>query len=148
MAVNSNSYTSQYGTRAELDGQKLTVLALPIISATVNTNAIDLEAASPYPSYENVDFVGVFQAANANSGNNATLTVIMQHSATNVSANFVNVPGQAAQTINSVNAFYPATTLTFGVANQLLQFVRLQVAQGAGGVNSANNANVTFQLGF
>lgn len=148
MAVNSNSYASQYPVRSQLDGQKLTTIALPIISQTINTNAIDLEAANPYPALENVDFVGVFGAANANSGNAAQINVIMQHSATNVSANFVNVPGLGVQSINSVNALYPATTLTFPVGNGLLQFVRLQVAQAAGGANSANAANVTFQLGF
>lgn len=147
------SFQSQVSARSQIDALKSTTIALPIISATVNTNAIDTEVIASatsggFPALEEVSFLASTQSANANSGNSATLTVQLQHSATNVSANFVNVPGTGAITINSVNALYPATNLNLATPDTLLQFVRLQVAQGAGGANSANAANITFSLAF
>ena len=148
MAINSSSYGSQYPTRSQVDASKATSIALPIISGTINTNAIDLEAAGPFPSTETISFIATIPAANANSGNAAVLSFQLQHSATNVSANFVNVPGTGPLNINSVNAFYPTTNLNFGAPDNLLQFVRLQGQQTAGGANSANAVNVTFELAF
>lgn len=147
--ANTNPYASQYPVRAQVDGQKSTTLALPIAGATANTNAIDLEAASPFPSMEQVSFLGTTTAANANAGNSTNINVMLQHSATNVSANFVNVPGIGVQSITSNSAAtYPATTLKIPTPDNLLQFVRLQVVQEAAGANSANAANVTFALAF
>ena len=148
------AFSSQVTARVQLDGLKQTTIALPIISGTVNTNAIDTEVANVsassggFPSLEEVSFIATTQSATANSGNSAVLSFQLQHSAVNISANFVNVPGTGAININSVNALYPATALNLATPDTLLQFVRLQIQQTAGGSNSANAANVTFALGF
>lgn len=143
------SFQSQYSPRAILDGQKQTTTALPIVGATVNTNAIDLEMVNTFPALDQVNFLAITGAATANSGNSAVLSVQLQHSATNVSANFVNVPGTSAVNIASSGALYPATTVALPFpSNGVLEFVRLQVVQSAGGSNAANAANVTFALAF
>ena len=148
MAFQSQSYP-----QSQLDGLKQTTIALPIIGATVNTNAIDTEViggttAGSFPSLEEVNLLAITQSANANNGNSAVISIQLQHSATNVSANFVNVPGTGPINIASNGALYPATTQDVPHAANLLQFVRLQVQQTAGGANSANAANITFALGF
>ena len=147
------AFQSQVTARVQIDALKTTTIALPIIGATVNTNAIDTEVVAStvsggFPALEEVSFLASTTSANANSGNSAVLSVQLQHSATNVSANFVNVPGTGPININSVNALYPATNINLATPDTLLQFVRLQVQQTAGGANSANAANITFSLGF
>lgn len=142
------AFQSQETQRRQLDAQKLTTIALPIISATVNTNAIDFECANVFPAQEEVSLLASTQSATANSGNAAVISVQLQHSATNVSANFVNVPGTGPVNIASNGAVYPATNINLAAPDSLLQFVRLQVIQGAGGANSANAANITFALAF
>ena len=140
---------SQESPRRQLDATKQVVLALPIISNTSNTNIIDLECAKTFNSLEQVNFVAFTGSATANSGNAATLSCIMQHCADTNTANFANVTGQAAQSVASNGALYPATNIEFAVPpTALLRYVRLQVAQGAGGSNAANTANVTFALAF
>jgi hypothetical protein len=134
------SFQSQESPRRQLDATKLVTMALPIISNTSNTNIIDLEMVNTFPALEQVNFVASTQTANANSGNAAAINLIMQHSADTNTANFVNVPGLALTSI--------ATNVTIPVGPGLLRYVRLQVAQGAGGSNSANAANVTFALQF
>ena len=147
------AFQSQESQRRQLDGQKQTTIALPIIGATVNTNAIDTEiiggtTAGSFPALEEVSIVAFTQSANANNGNAAVLSVQLQHSATNVSANFVNVPGTGPVNINSNGAVYPATNINLAYPDTMLQFVRLQIQQTAGGANSANAANITFGLGL
>ena len=109
------SLKSQEAPRRQVDALKSVVLALPIISQTVNTNIIDLEEVNPSCSLEQVNFIGSTQAANANSGNAAAINVIMQHCADTNSANFANVPGTALQSIASNGATYPATNFVFAV---------------------------------
>lgn len=143
------SFQSQSPQRSQLDALKQTTIALPIISATANTNAIDLECVNTFPAIEQVSFLANMQTANANSGNAAVISLQIQHSATNVSANFANIPGTGPINIASNGAVYPANTaINFPTPDGCLQFVRLQIIQGAGGANSANAANITFQLGF
>jgi hypothetical protein len=141
---------SQESPRRQLDAQKSVTLALPIISATANTNIIDLEVVKPFASLDQVNFVAFTDAATANNGNAAAINCIMQHSAEPANtANMVNVPGQALTSIASNGATYPATNIVFAVPpTALLRYVRLQIAQGAGGSNAANTANVTFALAF
>jgi len=141
-------YSSQYSSRVQLDGQKSTTMALPIISNTSNTNAIDLEAANPFPSSEQITLIAATGLANANSGNAAVLSFQLQHSNTNVSANFTNVSGTGPVNIASNGANYPATNTYLATPDVLYRYVRLQVTQSAGGANSANAANITFALGF
>jgi hypothetical protein len=143
------SFQSQEAPRRQIDASKSVTLALPIISATANTNIIDLEVVSPTNSLEQVNFVASTTAATANSGNAAAINVIMQHCADTNSANFANVAGTALQSIASNGATYPATNLVFAVPpTGMLRYVRLQVAQAAGGSNAANASNITFSLAF
>ena len=147
------AFTSQLSQRSQLDGLKQTTIALPVGGATINTNAIDTEvigtaASGSFPSLEEVSFLASTQSANANSGNAAVISVQLQHSATNVSANFVNVPGSGPQNIASNGALYPATNINVAIQDALLQFVRLQVSQTAGGSATTNAANITFSLGM
>ena len=143
------SFQSQESPRRQLDAAKSVILALPIISATANTNIIDLECANTFNSLEQVNFVAFVGAATANSGNAATINCIMQHCADTNSANFANVTGQVLTAVASNGAAYPNTNIVFAVPpTALLRYVRLQIAQGAGGSNAANTANVTFALAF
>ena len=143
------SFQSQEAPRRQIDASKSVTLALPIISATANTNIIDLEVVTPTNSLEQVNFVASTTAATANSGNAAAINVIMQHCADTNSANFANVAGTALQSIASNGALYPATNLVFAVPpTGMLRYVRLQVAQAAGGSNAANASNITFSLAF
>jgi len=146
--ANTNPYSSQYNPRKQLDATKQATIALPLPGATANTNAVDLEAATPFPSLDLVDFLAIIGTANANNGNATNINVQLQHSAVNISANFVNLPGTAAISLASNGASYPGTTIALPVGTGLLQFVRLQVTQEAAGANSANAANVTFALSF
>lgn len=144
------SFVSQNSPRTQLDATKQSTVALPIISATVNTVPIDLEAVNTGPALDQVCLLGNFGAANANSGNAAVISLQLMHSDTNVGANFVNVPGTGPINIASNGATYPANSNiefakpSFGVK----RFVQVQLTQGAGGANSANAANFTFSLGF
>ncbi len=147
------AFQSQESQRRQLDGLKQTTIALPIAGATVNTNAIDTEVignatAGSFPALEEVSFIATTQSANANSGNAAVISVQLQHSNVNISANFVNVPGTGVVNIASNGALYPATNINLAYPDTLFQFVRLQVVQSAGGANSANAANITLALGF
>ena len=143
------SFKSQQVPRIQLDAQKQVTMAYPIISNTSNSNIIDLEMVNTFPALEKVNFVAFCAAANANSGNAAAVNIIMQHCADTNTANFVNVPGQALTSIASNGATYPATNIVFAIPpTGLLRYVRLQIAQGAGGSNAANTANVTFALAF
>jgi hypothetical protein len=143
------SFQSQEAPRRQIDASKSVTLALPIISATVNTNIIDLECVNTFPSLEQVNFVASTASATANSGNAAAINCIMQHCADTNTANFANVSGQALLSIASNAAVYPATNLVFAVPpTGLLRYVRLQVAQAAGGSNAANTSNITFSLAF
>jgi hypothetical protein len=142
------SFQSQESPRRQLDALKSVTMVLPIISNTSNTNIIDLECVNTFPALEQVSFIAATQSANANSGNAAALTFIMQHSADTNTANFANVPWLGATSIASNGAVYPATNTTIPVTAGLLRYVRLQVAQAAGGANSANAANITFALAF
>lgn len=147
--TNSNPYASQVANRVQVDAQKQTTIALPIAGATVNTNAIDTEMGSTFPALELVDLVAVIPAANANTNNFTNLTLQLQHSNVNISANFVNVPGTGPVYINSANAAtFPATTVVFPQGDGLLQYVRVGATLGANGVNSANASNFTFGLQF
>jgi hypothetical protein len=143
------AFQSQESPRRQLDALKQVTMVYPIISNTSNSNIIDLENVNPFPGLDQVNFVASFQQANANSGNAAAVNVIMQHSADSNSANMVNVPGTALQSIASNGAVYPATNIVFAVPpTALKRYVQIQVAQGAGGSNSANAANITFGLAF
>ena len=147
--TNSNPYASQVPNRIQVDAQKSTAIAMPIAGATVNTAAIDTEMGSTFPALELVDLVALVPAANANTNNFTNLTLQLQHSNVNTSANFVNVPGTGPVYINSANAAtFPATTVVFPQGDGLLQFVRVQATMGANGVNSANASNLVFQLQF
>jgi hypothetical protein len=147
--TNSAGYASQVANRVQVDAQKSVQAALPIAGSTINTAAIDTEMGGTFPALELVDFVAIIPAANANTNNFTALTVQLQHSATNVSANFVNIPGTGSVSVNSANAAtFPATTIILPQGDGTLQFVRLQVALGANGVNTANASNVTFQMQF
>ena len=141
---------SQESPRRQLDATKLVILALPIISATANTNIIDLEVVKPFASLDQVNFVAFTDAATSNSTNAAAINCIMQHSAEPANtANMVNVPGQALTSIATNSGTYPATNIVFAIPpTGLLRYVRLQIAQGAGGSNAANASNVTFGLAF
>ena len=142
------AFTSQESPRRQIDATKSVSIALPIISATTNTNIIDLEMVSTYPSLEKVAFIAQTGAATANSGNAAAINMVLQHSATNNAANMVNVPNLVLVSIASNAATYPATNASWTAPVGLYRYVQLQVAQGAGGSNAANTANVTFSLAF
>jgi hypothetical protein len=138
----------QYATRAIADGTLTVNVALPNAGTTVVTNAIDLGTDSgAWPSTEEVTVQIATTAGNANSNNAATVNVVLQHSAVNLNANFVNIPDFAVIVINGVNSIYNATTVNRALPQNVLQFIRVQSDNGAAG-GSANNGTVTLKLLF
>lgn len=138
---------AQYATRAIGDGTLTVNIALPGAGATVQTNALDLEAQQAWPATEEVTVQIATTAGNANSNNAATVNLVLQHSNVNLAANFVNIPDFAVVVINGVNSIYNATTVNRALPQNALRYIRVQADNGAAG-GAANNGTVTLKLLF
>jgi hypothetical protein len=73
----------------------LAVPATQYLAASGSTAALDLVQAVPYPVTEKI-IVNVAASALTNLSGSTNVNIALQHSATNVSANFVNIPELAS----------------------------------------------------
>ena len=93
--ITPNNYPTN--SRTVRDANWSVNIALPASATSVNTNALDLQVATPYPTTETINArVSVGAAA---VGNNVNVTVVLQ----NTSAN-------ADGTANSAYSFTPSDT--------------------------------------
>lgn len=119
---------------------------LPVNNSTVNTNALDLGQISAFPVSEIIQATIVTTVA-GNAANNRNVTFMLQHSDTNVSANFTNVAGAGPFYIPEVAAGYAATTLDIAIQPGTKRFIRAQIkTENLGG--NPNSGTATFRLQF
>lgn len=151
-ANTSNGVTAQNTTneRHILDAQYLVTAAGPNNSNVVNSNALDLVQAAPYPVTEKIEaqlvMGGSLNAVNANA-----INVVIQHSNTNVSANFTNIAELANPIMSAVqntgtNTF-SNSTVNVTLPRSTRRFVRAQMT-GVSTLGNASDATLTFQIAF
>jgi|SRR3974390_1022071 len=150
MATNTANLTianaAPANTRAIRDINYIANVALPNAANTVNTNALDLIQAVPYPTTQYV--IAQVTIAAGNGANNKNINAVIQDSADNVT--FANVVGLAAPLMVSAdNNGGGLTSNAFGVLlpPTCRRYIRAQATGEANGGN-ANNANLTLQLLF
>ena len=139
-----NNYPTN--TRAVVDANFLITLALPASATTANTNAMNLQVATPYPTTETIN-VGVNTSASA-SGNSVNGTIVLQHTSANTdgtanAAAWTNIPTLGTSSIVEGASTTAATTNTYKLPPGCLQFIRAQVTLPA---NTANLADATLTL--
>lgn len=140
------SNAAPVNTRNLKDALYIVTKALPAAAGTVNSNAIDLNVASPYPITEKVIF-NVVTTASAGSANSKNCNIIVQDSADNSTfANLANVANPFLRVTDS------GGNTAAGAASMLLppvtrRYVRVQAVLEANGGN-VSDANVTMQLLF
>jgi hypothetical protein len=140
-------------TRAIRDINYIANVALPNAANTVNTNALDLIQAVPYPTTQYV--IAQVTVGAGNGANNKNVNAVIQDTPANSdgtanSAAWANVVGLAAPLMVSAdNNGAGLTSNAFGVLlpPTTRRFIRAQATGEANGGN-ANNANLTLQLLF
>jgi hypothetical protein len=131
----------------QIQDAALTVTSnFPNAAGTVNTNAIDLGATAPFPVTERIT-VAIRTTAGTNAANNKNITVQLQDSDVNTSANFTNIAGVAPLIIPEVAAGYAASALNVALPPGTRQFLRAQIKCESGGGN-ANDGTATVKLLF
>ncbi len=120
--------------RAILDAQVKVSAALPNAGNTVNTNAIDLGAVTPYPTTES--FQVQVKTTAATGANNKNITIVVQDSADG--SNFTNVASLATIVINEESSAYAATTRNYALPPDVRRYVRASAAGEATGGNAAD----------
>lgn len=131
--------------RSIQDAQLQVSVALGDNASTTRGNALDLGAATPFPTTEKVTVQIVTTAGNG--ANNKNVNIRLQHSAVNANANFVNIPELAITTIPELNASYAATTANYALPPSTLQYIRLIcVTESSGG--NASNGTATLKVLF
>jgi hypothetical protein len=140
--------TSPANQRLVNDGYLMVNTALPVAANTVNTNALDLVQATPYPVTEKV-YVNVATSAATSTANSKNINVVLQHSATNVSANFVNIPELNTvllRVTDNGSTVTPAGSSNVQLPPSVKRYIR---AQATGEVNGgAATGSVYLQLNF
>jgi hypothetical protein len=119
--------------------------ALPNAANTVNTNAIDLQSADPFPVTES--FQVRLASTTATGANNKNITIRLQESA-EATANFANIATLAAVAVTDANGGgYPAATATFALPQGTKRYIRASATGEANGGN-AGDGSVTVSLLF
>lgn len=140
MSVSFSSFTpNNYPTNVRnlVDTNFTVSVALPATATTANTNALDLQQATPYPTTEIID-VYVATTASA-SGNSVNSTVVIQDSADNVT--FTNVAVLGVSKIVQGSGSTAATANYYKLARGGQRYIRAQFA------NPANTANISDATG-
>jgi hypothetical protein len=111
--------------------------ALPNAANTVSTTAIDLGAASPFPTSER--FAVKLSTTTATGANNKNITVFLQASAEE-SANFTNIAGLGTLVaVDNNGAGYPAASLEVQLPpNTDKRYIRASATGEANGGNASN----------
>lgn len=146
MSVSFNSFTPNaypVNVRNLVDANFVTNVALPGTATTANTNAFDLQVATPYPTTESID-VYVVTGASAR-GNSVNSTIVLQDSADN--ATFANINTLGTTTIVQGAGSTAAVSNYYKLPRGCRQYVRAQVASPTNTGNIAD-AVVTVSLLF
>jgi hypothetical protein len=136
-------------SRTVRDATKVVTIALPASATSVNTNAIDLEVATPYPTTEIINArVGVSAAA---AGNNVNVTAVLQHTSANTdgtanSAAWTNIPTLGTSTVVVTGAI-AAQTFDYKLPPGCLEFIRCQFI-GPTNVGNVSTSTGTLELLF
>lgn len=136
---------AQYAVHTRQDATLIVNTALGDNNATTSTNAIDLGAATPFPTTGQFSVQVVTTVAVG--ANNKNVNITIQDSNVNTAANFVNIAGLATLTIPEVTATYAATTRNVALPPATRRFIRLLcITENAGG--NATNGTATLKLLF
>jgi hypothetical protein len=113
-------------------------IALPNAAATVNTAAIDLGQAEPFP----VGVCARISTTAATGANNKNINVRLQHS-NEASANYVNVSEFANPLLtvtDNNSAGYPAGSVNIALQPAARRYIRAQATGEANGGNAADGS--------
>lgn len=139
--------------RAILDTNFIVAVALPNAANVVNTNAIDLQQAVPYPTTEEINVQVIIGASNGANSKNINAVIQQTTANTDGTANaaaWTNVAYLANPLmVNADNAGggHPESNVVVKLAPSNQRFIRAQATGEANGGN-ANNGNLTLQLLF
>ncbi len=140
-------------TRTVLDANYIVSTALPNAANTVNTNALNLQVATPYPTTETIN-VGIITTL-ATGANTKNINVVLQHTGALANgaidtSNYVNIPtlGAPIAVIAGNATKFPATTVPIvKLPPGTLQYVRAQATGEANG-GDASDGTITLELQF
>jgi len=121
-------------------------VALPNAANTVNTGAIDLGTAAPFPTSER--FAVKLSTEAATGANNKNITIVLQAS-NESNANFSNITGLSTLVVTDNNAAgYPAASREVQLPPGLnKRYIRASATGEANGGN-ASDGDLTVQLLF
>lgn len=140
-------------TRTVLDANYIVSVALPNAANTVNTNALNLQVATPFPTTETINvLILTTVATGANSKN---INVVLQHTGQLANGaidtgNYVNIPtlGAPISVIAGNATNFPVTAVpAVKLPPGTLQYVRAQATGEANGGN-ASDGTLTLELAF
>jgi hypothetical protein len=143
MALANNAPVNARGV---LDANFVVTVALPNAANSVNTNALDLVQATPWPTINYV--VAQVIVGAGNGANNKNINAVLQHSADTNTSNFTNITYLAAPLFSAQDnngGGVNATTANVQLPPGTKRYIRAQATGEANGGNSAN-ANLTLQL--
>lgn len=152
MSVSFSSLTpNNYPTnsRTVRDANWSVNVALPASATSANTNALDLQVATPYPTTEIINVrVSVGAAA---VGNNVNVTAVLQHTEANTdgtanTANWVNIPTLGTSSITVTTAI-AAQNFDYKLPPGCKEFIRSQFI-GPANVGNLAAATGTLELLF
>lgn len=139
-------------TRTVLDANYIVSVALPNAANTVNTNALNLQVATPFPTTETIN-VGILTSLSTGA-NSKNINVVLQHTGQLANgaidtSNYVNIPtlGAPIKIVAGNATNYAATTTTAKLPPGTLQYVRAQATGEANGGN-ASDGTLVLQLQF
>lgn len=146
-----------YNNRIVLDNAYITPnVAGPTAGGSVNTNALNLLNATPYPTTEVINVLVVTGVqGTANTANSKNVNVILQHTTANTdgtanTGNWVNIATLGAQvsvTDNAGGGWAAQGNTVYKLPPNCNQFIRGQFALEANGGN-ASSANCYVALVF
>lgn len=145
-----------YNARSVLDGNFIQNVALPTGAAATNTNAIDLQTATPYSVTELVNVQLIIGAqGTANTANSKNCNAVIQETEANTdgtpnSGNWINITELANPLLlaaDNAGGGWAATNIVVKLSPGNKRFIRGQFRTEANGGN-ASSANGTLQLLF
>jgi hypothetical protein len=160
MSVNFNAIIPNnypFNNRIVIDNAYVSPnVAGPTTTGSVNTNALNLLNATPYPVTETINVTAIVGVqGTANTANSKNVNVILQHTTANTdgtanSGNWVNIATLGPQVIVTDNAaagWAAQGNITYKLPPTCNQFIRAQFTGEANGGN-ASSANCLVLLAF